>query len=125
MKANGKSEFDNARLERPAHAWRPEEKPKLAACWGSCSMEGLFHYLIDMKDHPRSVPGPRSQEPVHAYRSAPAPGAAKSSETEFHYRCKNCGKVLQLAETVNYYGIPACPVCVNAGRPFEITREQH
>jgi hypothetical protein len=34
--------------------------------------------------------------------------------------CKNCGKELKLSDTVSFYGIPACPVCVHAGKPFEV-----
>ena len=39
------------------------------------------------------------------------------------YVCKNCGKKLKLSEAASFYGIPACPVCVYAGAPFEIVRE--
>jgi hypothetical protein len=35
-------------------------------------------------------------------------------------RCKNCGKEMKLSDTVSFYGIPACPVCVHAGKPFEV-----
>ena len=39
------------------------------------------------------------------------------------YVCKNCGKKLKLSEAASFYGIPACPVCVYAGAPFEIVRD--
>ena len=39
------------------------------------------------------------------------------------YKCKNCGRMLRFSDVVNYYGIPACPVCVNTGAPFEIEQQ--
>jgi len=45
------------------------------------------------------------------------------SDPESFYRCRNCGKRMTLQDAVNYYGIPACPACVNAGAPFEIVPE--
>ncbi len=72
--------------------------------------------------------GSGSSAPVYAYyqfagvadRAALSP-AAPGPETVF--RCKHCGKRMTLRETTNYYGIPACPVCVNAGAPFEVVPE--
>ena len=31
--------------------------------------------------------------------------------------------MLRFSDVVNYYGIPACPVCVNTGAPFEIEQQ--
>jgi hypothetical protein len=53
-----------------------------------------------------------------------APDAAASLDYEATYKCRNCGRTLKLREAVNYYGIPACPVCVYAGQPFEIVEER-
>ena len=38
-------------------------------------------------------------------------------------RCKNCGKRMKLSDTVNYYGLPACPACVHEAKPFEVVVE--
>jgi len=39
------------------------------------------------------------------------------------YRCKNCGKRLKLGDTANYYGLPACPECLQSCASFEIVPE--
>jgi hypothetical protein len=39
---------------------------------------------------------------------------------EMIYRCKNCGKPLSSYDIINFYGLPACPVCFNAAAPFEV-----
>jgi hypothetical protein len=39
------------------------------------------------------------------------------------YKCKNCGKRMKLSEATSYYGLPACPACVQACAPFEIVPE--
>jgi hypothetical protein len=36
------------------------------------------------------------------------------------YRCKNCGRPLSSYDIINFYGLPACPVCFNAAAPFEV-----
>ena len=36
------------------------------------------------------------------------------------YRCKNCGRSLSAYDIINFYGLPACPVCFNAAAPFEV-----
>jgi len=78
---------------------------------------------IEFDSAASSVPAPRSVQPVYAYCPPADTTSAGATEAGSVYRCKNCGKQLQLSETVNFYGIPACPVCVNAGAPFEIVRE--
>jgi hypothetical protein len=40
------------------------------------------------------------------------------------YKCKNCGRRIKLSDAASYYGIPACPACVQACAPFEIVPEQ-
>ena len=65
---------------------------------------------------------------LHAYyECAGMSGGPSNSGPEAEhttvYVCKNCGRRLTLAEAASFYGIPACPVCVYAGAPFEIIRE--
>ncbi len=40
------------------------------------------------------------------------------------YKCKNCNRRMKLSEAISYYGLPACPACVQACAPFEIAPEQ-
>lgn len=35
------------------------------------------------------------------------------------YKCKKCGRRMTLRDAANYFGIPACPVCVHADAPFD------
>lgn len=41
-------------------------------------------------------------------------------ECNMIYRCKNCGRPLSSYDIINFYGLPACPVCFNAAAPFEV-----
>jgi hypothetical protein len=50
------------------------------------------------------------------------PAAARPSR-DTTCRCRNCGKEMKLSETVNFYGIPACPICVHAAKPFDVLIE--
>ena len=48
---------------------------------------------------------------------------AVGSEFNVIYKCKNCERTLSFYDVVNFYGIPACPVCLNSGAPFEIEQQ--
>jgi len=61
---------------------------------------------------PAAVPAPASPDA--------APFAAGLNAL---YKCKNCGRRMKLSEAASYYGIPACPACVQACAPFEIVPE--
>jgi DNA-directed RNA polymerase subunit RPC12/RpoP len=52
-----------------------------------------------------------------------SPNTGEEPDRNATYVCKNCGRRLTLAEAASFYGIPACPVCVYAGAPFEIVRQ--
>ena len=85
--------------------------------------------LLSMKEKTKTEPqDSSSSEPVYTYY--PLAGVTENAvirlvepDPEALYRCKHCGKRMTLRETTNFYGIPACPVCVNAGAPFEIVRD--
>jgi hypothetical protein len=46
--------------------------------------------------------------------------ATADPDSDMIYRCKNCGRSLTPYEIINFYGLPACPVCFNAAAPFEL-----
>jgi len=64
---------------------------------------------------------PQSEAPARVFAREEAVSAAPSRDTIC--RCRHCGKQLKLCDAVNYYGIPACPVCFHAGNPFELIEE--
>jgi hypothetical protein len=49
--------------------------------------------------------------------------AASTRNHDLACTCSNCGKQMKLSDTVNFYGLPACPVCLDAAEPFEVVVE--
>ena len=84
---------------------------------------------LSMKEKTKSeIVSSGSSDPIYAYYQFAGVSDRISLRTaepapETMCRCKHCGKRMTLRETTNFYGIPACPVCVNAGAPFEVVQE--
>ena len=82
-----------------------------------------------MKDHNKSkLNQTQTSLSLYAYYQTAGVGGGMDdrggeSDANAIYVCKNCGKKLKLSEAASFYGIPACPVCVYAGAPFEIVRD--
>ncbi len=65
----------------------------------------------------------RSESEATVRAAAPQDTVSFSPDLSVIYKCKNCGKRMKLSDAASYYGIPACPACVQACAPFEIIPE--
>ena len=73
--------------------------------------------LAKCSDEP--VPVPHSEPPVLAIKEAPqhARGALRI------YTCRNCGGRMKLPESINFCGVPSCPVCGRVISRFDVIEE--
>ena len=63
----------------------------------------------------------QSEAPARVFAREEAVSAAHCRDPI--YRCRHCGERIKMYDAVNYYGVPACPVCIHAGKPFELVEE--